>query len=327
MSVGRKQTIVTGGAGFIGRHLIAALNERGEENILVVDRLGSGDKWKNLRGLRFDDFVEVADFRRRVREQGLPQTVTVFHLGASFSATGQDVDELVDKNYRHARELCEACLKSGARFIYASCAETYGGGELGHFDNEAMLADLRPLTPYGFSKHLFDLWAARSGALAKVTGLKYFDVYGPHEDHKGAAASLVHKLFAQIRATGAATLFKGHAEDCADGEQQRDFIHVQDAIAMTLFCYERPEVLGLFNCGSGKARTALEVARAVFSMLGIEPNIRFVDLPEDLRATSQFFAQADLTKIRNAGFDHDFVSLEDGVKTLATDGVATPVAS
>jgi ADP-L-glycero-D-manno-heptose 6-epimerase len=314
MSVGKKQSIVTGGAGFIGRNLIAALNAREEDNILVVDRLGSGEKWKNLVGLRYDDLVDIDDFRARVRENGLPQTVTVFHLGACSSTTERDADFLADNNYRYSRELCEACLKSGARFIYASSGATYGSGDLGYFDNDAMLPSLQPLNMYGFSKHMFDLWALRSGALAKIAGLKYFNVYGPHEEHKDDMRSVVHKAFQQILATGEATLFKSYRPDYKDGEQQRDFVHVKDAVALTLHFYDKPEVNGLFNCGTGKARTWIDLARAVFAALGKEPNIRFIDMPENLRAKYQYFTQADMTKARAAGFDHDFLTLEDGVK-------------
>jgi ADP-L-glycero-D-manno-heptose 6-epimerase len=314
MSVGKKQTIVTGGAGFIGRNLVAALNAREEDNILIVDRLGTGEKWKNLQGLRFDDLVDIDDFRKRVRESGLPQTVTVFHLGACSATTERNADFLADNNYRYSRELSEACLKSGARFIYASSAATYGSGDLGYFDNDALLSNFQPLNMYGYSKHMFDLWAHRTGALEKIAGLKYFNVYDPHEEHKEDMRSVVHKAFHQILATGETTLFKSYRPDYKDGEQQRDFVHVKDAVALTLFFYDHPEVNGLFNCGTGKARTWIDLATAVFAALGKEPNIRFVDMPEHLRAKYQYFTQADMAKARAAGFDYDFLTLEDGVK-------------
>lgn len=314
MSVGRKQTIVTGGAGFIGRHLVAALNARNEDNLLIVDDAGSDGKWRNLRGLRFDDLVSIADFRTRVREHGLPQTTTVVHLGASTSSLETDADFLIDNNYRYSRELCEACLKSGARFIFASTAATYGAGDLGYFDNEAMLPGLQPLSAYAFSRHMFDQWAQRSGALARIAGLKYFSVYGPHEEHKGPNRSIVSKALDQARSTGRIELFRSHREDCADGEQQRDFVHVNDAVAATLFLYDRPEINGLFNCGTGRARTLLDVAHTVFAGLEREPNISFIDMPEALRGQFQYFTQADMTRLRTAGFDHEFLSLEDGVK-------------
>lgn len=314
MSVGKKQTIVTGGAGFIGRNLVAALNAREEDNILIVDRLGTGEKWRNFQGLRFDDLIDIEDFRTRVRESGLPQTVTVFHLGACSSTTERDADYLADNNYRYSRELCEACLKSGARFIYASSGATYGSGDLGYFDNDTMLPRLQPLNMYGFSKHMFDLWAWRSGALGRIAGLKYFNVYGPHEEHKEDMRSVAHQAFQQILATGEATLFKSYRPDYQDGEQQRDFVHVRDAVAMTLFFYDQPEVNGLFNCGTGRARTWIDLVRAVFAALGKEPNIRFVDMPGHLRAKYQYFTQADMTKIRTAGFTHEFLTLENGVK-------------
>ncbi len=319
MSVGKKQTIVTGGAGFIGRNLIAALNARDEDNILVVDCLGSGERWKNLQGLNFDDFVDAADFRARVREHGLPQTVTVFHFGVSPAADKPDADRLIDENYRYSRELAEACLKSGARFIFASSAETYGSGEFGFFDSDEMLPSLLPLGIRGFSRHLFDRWALRSSALTRIAGLKFFDVYGPGDEHEGDRQSLVSRACADARARGAVTLFKSHRDDCPDGEQQHDYLHVRDGVAAAMFLYERADVNGLFNCGTGRARTALEVAQAVFAALGEEPKIDYVDLPEDQRATCQYFTQADITKLRAAGFDHEFLSLEDGVKTCLQD--------
>jgi ADP-L-glycero-D-manno-heptose 6-epimerase len=319
MSVGKKQTIVTGGAGFIGSNLIAALNAREQDNIIIVDRLGAGEKWRNLQGLRFDDVVDLHDFRARVQESGLPQTVTVIHFGASEASPEHDADSLVDNNYRYSRELCEACLKSGARFIYASSASTYGAGDLGYFDNDAVLPKLRPLDVEAFSKHLFDLWALRSGALAKIAGLKMFNVYGPHEDHKGDRRSMVLQAFQQIRATGEVTLFKSHKPDYQDGEQQRDFIHVKDVVAMTLLFYDKPDVNGLFNCGTGRARTWADLARAVFAALEQEPKIRFVDMPEALRASFQDFTQADMTRARAAGFTNDLATLEDGVKSYVQD--------
>lgn len=314
MSVSRKSIIVTGGAGFIGRNLVAALNARGEEGILIVDRLGTTDKWKNLLGLSFDDVMDIADFRARVRDDRMPAASTVFHLGACSSTTERDADFLLDNNTRCTRELCESCLKSGARFVYASSAATYGSGEMGYFDRDENTPRLEPLNMYGYSKHLFDLWALRTGNLARIAGLKYFNVYGPYEDHKDDMRSVVHKAFHQIRTTGEVSLFKSYRPDYADGEQVRDFVYVQDAVAMTLFFHDHPEVNGLFNCGTGRARSWLDLARAVFAALGAEPNIRFIDMPESLQPKYQYFTQADMTKARSAGFTQEFTPLEDGVR-------------
>jgi ADP-L-glycero-D-manno-heptose 6-epimerase len=314
LSVARKSLVVTGGAGFIGRNLVAALNARGEEGILIVDRLGTTEKWKNLLGLRFDDVIDIDEFRARVRDDRMPAASTVFHLGACSATTERDADFLLDNNTRYTRELCEACLRAGTRFVYASSAATYGSGETGYFDRDDTTLRLEPLNMYGYSKHLFDLWALRTGALAKIAGLKYFNVYGPYEDHKEDMRSVVHKAFHQILETGEVSLFKSYRPDYADGEQVRDFVYVQDAVAMTLFFHDHPEANGLFNCGTGRARSWLDLGRAVFAAMEREPNIRFIDMPESLRPKYQYFTQADMTKARNAGFTQEFTPLEDGVR-------------
>jgi ADP-L-glycero-D-manno-heptose 6-epimerase len=314
LSVTKKQLIVTGGAGFIGRNLVSALNERGEENILVVDRLGNADKWRNLVGLRFDDLMDVAEFRRRVREDRAIVPSTLFHLGALELPTHEDDDALVESNHRTSRELCEWCLKHGGRFIYASSASTYGDGSNGYFDNEDLLPGLRPMDAHAYSKHLFDLWAARSGNFLRIAGIKPFSVYGPHEAHKGGGASLVLKLFQQIQATGEAVLYKSHRDDVADGEQARDFVHVRDVVALLTFLFDHPEACGLFNCGTGKARTCNEVAELVFRALEVHPKIHYIDMPAEVREGFQYFTQAEMSRARGAGFAGEFISLEEGLE-------------
>ncbi len=315
LSVTKKQLIVTGGAGFIGRNLVAALNERGEENILIVDRLGAGDKWRNLVGLRFDDLIDIAEFRRRVREDRAIAPSTLFHLGAIEPPANPDGDDaVIETNYRASRELCEWCLKHGGRFIHTSSASTYGDGSNGYFDNEDLLPGLQPLDIHAYSKHLFDLWTARSGSLARIAGIKPFSVYGPHEAHKGGGESLVLKLFQQIQATGEAVLYKSHRDDFADGEQARDFVHVRDVVALLVFLFEQPAACGLFNCGTEKARTCNEVARLVFRALEAPPKIHYVDMPSDLREGFQYFTQAEMSRARGAGFADKFLTLEEGVE-------------
>ena len=305
--------IVTGGAGFIGRNVVAALNRRGIEDILIVDRLGSDDKWKNLVELAFEDVMGIEDFRDLIGEYAFDELETVFHLGACSSTTEEDADYLLDNNYRYTRELCEWCLSNDVRLIYASSAATYGDGALGYSDEDEQTPGYRPLNMYGFSKQLFDLWALRSGLFDRIVGLKYFNVFGPFEDHKGDMRSVVHKAYSQILRNGAVELFKSYNDDYADGEQLRDFVYVKDAVEVSLFFHDRQGVSGLFNCGTGNARTWKDLVTALFTAMGREPKIKFIDMPETLRSRYQYFTQADDRKLRAAGYDRPFTPLEEAV--------------
>ncbi len=247
--------IVTGGAGFIGSNIIAALNERGEEDILVVDHLGPSEKWRNLVGLSFADYREKDDFRAAVQFDRLEPVDVVFHMGACSSTTESNASYLADNNYRYTRELCEWCLDHDVRFIYASSGATYGDGSQGYSDDDDTTLRLRPLNMYGFSKHMFDLWALRRGLFDRIVGLKFFNVFGPREDHKGDMRSVVNKSFHQIVETGEAKLFRSYRPDYKDGEQVRDFVYVKDAVRVALWFADHPEISGLFNCGTGRART------------------------------------------------------------------------
>lgn len=307
-------TVVTGAAGFIGCNVVAELNRRGEERILVVDDLGADERWKNLRGLKFEDVWPRARFREAFRANQLPAIQTVYHLGACSSTTETDANYLLDNNYQYTRELCGWCLGHGARFVYASSAATYGGGEKGYSDADAATPELVPLNMYGMSKQLFDLWALRNGLLGKIAGLKYFNVYGPGEDHKGDMRSVVHKAHGQIRATGAVKLFKSYKPEYRDGEQVRDFVYVKDAVDVTLFCGEHPKASGLFNCGTGQARSWNDLAKAVFAALKLPPRIEYIEMPEALRGKYQYFTQAEMGKLRAAGYGKAFTPLEDGVR-------------
>ena len=305
---------MTGAAGFIGRNVVAELNRRGSERILIVDDLGSDERWKNLRGLKFEEIYSVAKFREVVQADKLPPTQAVYHLGACSATTETDANYLLDNNTRYTRELCEWCLAKGARFVYASSAATYGDGAQGYSDADAATPSLVPLNMYGMSKQLFDLWALRNGVLGKIAGLKYFNVYGPGEDHKGDMRSVIHKAYGQIRATGAVKLFKSYKPEFKDGEQVRDFVFVKDAVDVTLFCGENGKASGLFNCGTGQARSWVDLAKAVFAAMGLEPNIEFIDMPVSLRSKYQYFTQADMGKLRAAGYAQAFTSLEDGIR-------------
>ena len=307
-------TVVTGGAGFIGRNVVAELNRRGEERILIVDDLGSDERWKNLRGLKFEEIVGIEEFRESFLGDRLPATKAVYHLGACSATTETDADYLLDNNTRYTRELCEWCLAKGTRFVYASSAATYGDGAQGYSDADAATPGLVPLNMYGMSKHLFDLWALRSGTLGKIAGLKYFNVYGPGEDHKGDMRSVIHKAYGQIRETGAVKLFKSYKPDYKDGEQVRDFVYVKDAVDLTLFCGENSKASGLFNCGTGQARSWNDLAKAVFAAMGRTPKIEYIEMPETLRGKYQYFTQAEMGKLCAAGYAKPFTALEDGIR-------------
>lgn len=315
-------TVVTGGAGFIGRNLVAELNRRGEKNVLVVDDLGSDERWKNLRGLEFEDVWTSGRFREAFQTDQVPAAKTVYHMGACSSTVETNANYLLDNNYQYTRELCEWCLRRGTRFVYASSAATYGDGAQGYSDADAATPTLMPLNMYGMSKQLFDLWALRHGVLGRIAGLKYFNVYGPGEDHKGEMRSVVHKAYGQIHETGVVKLFKSYRLEYKDGEQVRDFVYVKDAVAATLFCGDNPQASGLFNCGTGRARSWNDLAKAVFAAMGLEPHIEYIDMPPALRSKYQYFTQAEMGKLRAAGYAPPFTALEDGVRAYVQDYLA-----
>ena len=305
--------IVTGASGFIGSNLVAALNERGESDILAVDELGTDEKWKNLVGLEWTDYWEKDDFLFALRNDSLGKVDAVFHLGANSSTTEKNASHLVENNYRFTRELCEWCLHHDIRFIYASSAATYGDGSLGYSDSDDVTPTLKPLNMYGWSKQMFDLWAMRHNLFDRIAGLKYFNVYGPREDHKGDMRSVINKAYHQILETGEVKLFKSYRPEYKDGEQARDFVFVKDTVAATLFFNDNRNVNGLFNCGTGKARTWNDLVKAVFAAMHLPPKITYIDMPETLRGKYQYRTEADVTKLREAGFEKPFASLEDGV--------------
>jgi len=313
-----KQIIVTGAAGFIGRNIVQELNQRGYHNLILVDLLGTDEKWKNLRGLRFEDILTPDDFLALVNSGKLGKTESIIHLGACSATTERDADYLLRNNYHYTRTLCEWSLKNDTRFVYASSAATYGEGAQGYSDADASTVGLRPLNMYGYSKHIFDLWALEHDLFDKIVGLKYFNVFGPFEDHKGDMRSVVSKSWKQIKETGKVQLFKSYKPEYADGEQMRDFIYVKDAVAVTLhFALNRGKG-GLFNCGTGKARTWKDLVTAVFSAMNLPPQIEFIPMPEQLQGKYQYFTQAEMTKLRAAGYTAEFYSLEAAVKDYIT---------
>lgn len=323
--------VVTGGAGFIGSNLLAALEERCDEDLVVCDVLGTDDKWKNIakRGLR--DIVapdHLLDYLDRHAEQ----VEVIFHMGAISATTERDADLIVEHNFTLSRALWKWCVKHNVRLIYASSAATYGDGAQGFSDAEMPddLARLRPLNPYGWSKHIFDrrvsqLVHARGEdepLPPQWAGLKFFNVYGPNEYHKGEQMSVACKLYPQVIAGAAARLFKSHHPDYTDGGQLRDFVYVGDCVDVMLWLYDNPQVNGLFNIGSGKARSFKDLAEAVFKAAGVAPKINYVDMPRELQGKYQYFTQADISKLRAAGYDKPMTELEDGVRTYVQDFMA-----
>jgi ADP-L-glycero-D-manno-heptose 6-epimerase len=308
-----KQIVVTGAAGFIGRNIVAELNQRDYDNLILVDLLGTDDKWRNLVGLRYEDILSPDAFLALVERGELGATESIIHLGACSSTTERDADYLLRNNYHYTRTLCEWSLKNNARFVYASSAATYGDGAQGYSDADAATANLHPLNMYGYSKHMFDLWALKHGLFDKIVGLKYFNVFGPYEDHKGDMRSVVSKAYQQIKSTGKVQLFKSYRPEYADGEQMRDFIYVKDAVAVTLHFALSRGAGGLFNCGTGKARTWKDLVTAVYSAMKVTPQIEFIPMPEQLRGKYQYFTEAEMAKLRNSGYTAEFSRLEDAV--------------
>lgn len=305
--------IVTGGAGFIGSAIVWRLNQMGSDNIIIVDNLGESEKWKNLVGLKYADFYHKDEFIDLVSEDALPFDVNaVLHLGACSATTEKDADYLMYNNFKYTQTLAAYCLEKDARFIYASSAATYGDGENGYIDDEENLDELRPLNMYGYSKHMFDLWAKREEILDEIVGIKYFNVFGPNEYHKGDMRSVVHKAFGQIKETGKVKLFRSYNDMFDDGKQMRDFIYVKDAVDMTLHFLEN-NIGGLYNVGTGKARTWVDLVTAIFKSMNLEPNIEFIDMPEELKGKYQYFTEANIDKIKSVGYDKEITSLEDAV--------------
>jgi ADP-L-glycero-D-manno-heptose 6-epimerase len=314
--------IVTGGAGFIGSALVWRLNRLGIDDIMVVDHLGNGGKWKNLVPLRFRDYLEKDEFLRHILNRSFPflpgkekkGIEAVIHLGACSSTTEQDASYLVSNNFEYSKELARFAFENEIRFIYASSAATYGEGGNGFSDDEGQLDRLRPLNMYGYSKHLFDLWARSNGLADRIVGLKYFNVFGPNEYHKGEMRSLVAKAYEQIVSTGILRLFRSHRGDYGDGEQKRDFLYVKDAVDMTLYFIENRGVNGIFNIGGGEACAWNRLAAAIFSALGLPERIEYIDIPETIRDKYQYYTRADMAKLKSAGYCNPPTPIEDAVR-------------
>ncbi len=319
--------VVTGGAGFIGSNLVAGLEARGAGEIAVVDWLGTEGKWRNIakRGLaaivppeELFAFLDDPAHREKIE--------TIFHLGAISSTTETDADLIARTNVALPQRLWALCAARGWRFLYASSAATYGDGEQG-FDDDASpagLGKLRPMNPYGWSKHLFDRFAARQAAGNSArpkqwAGLKFFNVYGPNEYHKGSMRSVVHQIHPRIVAGETAKLFKSHRKDFPDGGQKRDFIWVGDCVDVLLWLHDHPAVNGLFNCGTGRARSFEDLALAVFAATGKPSKIAYIDMPEEIRDRYQYFTEAKMQRLGAAGYAKPFTPLEEGVMRYVRD--------
>ena len=307
--------VLTGGAGFIGSAFLAKLNEMGRSDVLVVDHLGKSDKWKNLSNKSYADYLNKGDFLERLLcGDDFGDIDAVVHLGACSSTTERDADYIMENNYRYSRIVLEWALSEGARVIYASSAATYGDGKQGFDDAEEGIARLQPLNVYGYSKQAVDQWALRTGLAKKVVGLKFFNVFGPNEYHKGDQSSVILKAFHQISATGKVQLFKSLRPEYRDGEQLRDFVYVKDCCDVIWKLLDMPAVNGIFNLGTGKARSWNDLVSAVFRAMGREPVIEYIDLPEVLRGKYQYFTEAKMAKLAAAGCPLHPRSLEDSVK-------------
>ena len=303
--------VLTGGAGFIGSCFLWKLNRMGIEEVLVVDELTAAN-WHNLVGKRFRDLIPKQEFLSRLLRGEFGRPEAIVHLGARTTTTATDIDALLRDNYAYSQALARFAAEHGIRFLYASSAATYGAGE--HGFREDALWELRPLSPYAFSKHLFDLWAAREGILQHAIGVKLFNVYGPNEYHKGSMASLVWQGFQQIQQSGRMRLFRSTDPRFADGEQKRDFIFVLDVVEVLWKLLQQRELAGLFNLGTGTARSWNELAHALFAALGREPAIEYIPMPEELRPQYQNFTQADMSKLQHSPAAHHFTPLEEGVR-------------
>lgn len=310
----RSRILVTGGAGFIGSALVWALNTRGCHNITIIDFPPNPQKQRNLHPLKYNSLIDPANLLPALASNALSRFDFIFHLGACSSTTETDADYLRKNNFEYTRDLAEYALTAGSRFVYASSAATYGDGSAGMDDMDAaQLPRFQPLNLYGHSKHQFDLLAWRNGWLDGIIGLKYFNVFGPNEAHKGDMRSVVHKCYAQVQETGVMRLFKSYRSEYRDGEQRRDFLYVKDAVAMTLHLAESSSAAGLYNIGSGSAHTWNELAHALSSAMGKPPRIEYVDMPATLRDKYQYFTQASIQKLLASGYTTPITSLSDSV--------------
>lgn len=307
--------IVTGAAGFIGSCTVQRLNEEGHENLILSDDFSREDKNRNLQGKKYLNRIHRDELFRWMDEQHADISF-VFHLGARTDTTEKDIALFDRLNLNYSKEIWKRCTQYSIPLVYASSAATYGLGELGYDDRHEVVEQLRPLNPYGDSKNDFDCWVLQQKETPPFwAGLKFFNVYGPNEYHKGRMASVIFHTVRQIKASGGMKLFRSHRPDVADGAQSRDFIYIQDVLNIEYFLFSQPGVpSGLYNVGTGEARTFLDLATNTFKAMGLESQITFIDTPEDIRDTYQYFTEANMSKLRAAGYQQPFYSLEEGIR-------------
>lgn len=316
----KKIIILTGGAGFIGANLLQSLNDRGEDNIVVVDSLHNSQKWKNLSGKIFYDYLDKTLFIDSIRNNKFNGSLikAIFHLGACSKTTEQNADYLIENNTIYTRDLALFSIKNNIPFYYASSAATYGSGEKGYEDNENKIYELRPKNMYGYSKQLFDLWAYKNKWFDKITGFKFFNVFGPYEYHKIGMTSIVYDAYKQILSEGKVKLFKSDLFEYKDGEQVRDFIYVKDVVNVILWFYDNPSYHGLYNLGRGERNTWKFMVESVFKALNKEPKIEYIDMPSILKGKYQYHTLADMSKtIRVCPLK--FSSLESSINEYVND--------
>jgi len=308
--------IITGGAGFIGSALAWKLNQLGVEEIILVDSLGKSEKWKNLRALKYLDYIEKGDFLWRLFEDYIrtDDITGVIHLGACSSTTEKDASYLVSNNFDYSKQLALYCVENEKPFIYASSAATYGGGENGYKDDEENIDSLRPLNMYGHSKQMFDQWAERNGIMDRITGLKFFNVYGPNEYHKGNMASMVYKAYHQIKEDGKTGLFKSENPNYEHGEQKRDFVYIKDVVNIMVQFIKNPQLTGIYNLGTGEANTWNTLIGSIFKAMNLETDIEYVNMPQELRGKYQYFTQADMEKVKRSGLELEITPIEEAVE-------------
>ena len=316
--------IVTGGAGLIGSAVIWQLNKSGITDILVVDHLGTSDKWKNLSPLKFDDYLEKDIFRSKLASGAFNGSKIdgVIHMGACSSTTERDASYLIDNNFRYTAELAQFCVDNHIRMVYASSCATYGDGSQGYDDDENTIGKLRPLNMYGYSKQLFDLYALKRNWLKTLVGCKFSNIYGPNEDHKAEMRSVVKRSFEQISECGKMKLFRSYKKEYADGEQLRDFLYVKDAVKMVKFLFDTPSAAGLFNIGSGVPESWNKLVSAAFAAMKKSVDIEYIDMPESLRDRYQYYTCAKIDKLRSFGYNEAVTPLEDAVADYITNYLA-----
>jgi len=320
--------LVTGGAGFIGSNVVAALNDAGRADIAVCDLLGDGGKWRNLAKRRLADIVPPAELPAWLSGRKLD---AVIHLGAISDTTATDGDLVIETNFRFSLRLLDWCTATSTPFIYASSAATYGDGAQGFADDASLpgLKALRPMNLYGWSKHLFDMAVAERVARAEKlppqwAGLKFFNVFGPNEYHKGTMMSVLARRFDDVKGGRVVQLFKSHRDGIADGDQRRDFIYVDDVVRVVMWLLATPKVSGLFNVGTGKARSFGDLMLAAYAALGTRPNIEYIDMPESIRGSYQYFTQAKVDRLHGAAYNGGFTALEEAVGLYVKGFLDTP---